>query len=85
MTPAELSEQENKAFHCHYRVIIKPKLPRLGRGEIPEGSPRAICIASSTSQEEEHVKDPRKLPPWLGSFRHVSSREGGELAPPTRC
>jgi hypothetical protein len=36
-------------------------LPHLGRGEIPEGSHRAICVASSTYQEEEHVKDPRRL------------------------
>jgi hypothetical protein len=25
MAPAKLSEQKNKAPHCHYRVITKPK------------------------------------------------------------
>jgi hypothetical protein len=36
-------------------------LPHLGRGATTDGSPMAICIASSTSQKEEQVKDPRKL------------------------
>jgi hypothetical protein len=49
-------------------------LPHLGRGEIPDGSPRAICIASSASQEEEQVKDPRKL--W--GLSDTRPREQGE-------
>jgi hypothetical protein len=35
-------------------------LPHPGRGEIPDGSPRAICIASSASQKEGQVKDPQE-------------------------
>ena len=45
--------------------------------EIPEGSPRAICIASSTSQEEEHVKDPRK--PWGLSDTCLREKETSSL------
>jgi hypothetical protein len=52
-------------------------LPHPGRGEIPEGSPRAICIASSTSQEEEHVNDPRKL--WGLSDACLREKETSSL------
>jgi hypothetical protein len=53
-------------------------LPHLWRGEILGGSPRAICIASSTSQKEEQMKDPRKL--WGLSNTCLREQENSSLS-----
>jgi hypothetical protein len=43
-------------------------------------APRAICIASSTSQKEEQMKDPRKL--WGLSNTCLREQENSSLSKP---